>query len=285
MANSSLGSVEQSIASGNFYDAQQMVKMISRRMCAKGKVSEAADFCVESAKRLAACSQYELVAALGSDIVETYEATSAATSEDNISRVEVLVASIPPQLATVEKYRMLNKALAWSAKCTPHGHPRLHWIAAQSYRAEENFGRCQAHLVFCGDGPGLAEMVKEWRSKGYPNEKHLFSLRTLLMLLSLGDVMTARTFWLAVEGEQGAVSSTCHPIPEPPVQCGAFLLAAAEGKSLEFFRVVRAKYALVIRRDVSFDLLLDEIEASVFNERTKKSGLGGLLESLLQGMS
>merc|ERR1711924_207917 len=137
--------------------------------------------------------------------------------------------------------------------------------------------------------------VGEWRKRGYPNERDLFSLRLLLILLSLNDLVTARAFWDAVNAglqlpAPGAPSvSDQAPIPELPVQCGTLLLCAAEqksvaaAKSLEFFRMVRAKYHLVIRRDPSFEKFLDEIEGKIFGAQVQRQGIGALFEMLLGG--
>merc|ERR1712151_1197871 len=87
----------------------------------------------------------------------------------------------------------------------------------------------------------------------------------------------------------GASSSTSAPVeseravPAPAEQCGGFLLAAVEAMNLDFFRVVRAKYTLVARRDATFDKYLDEIEARAFGERRQRGGLGAIFDALLGG--
>jgi len=311
-------SIEEKIAAGEHYDAQQLVKTVHRRLCAKGECSSAADFCVQCARRFSTCGQHDLAADLGKDVVASYESSKAPTSDSNLKRIEKVLDGIPAHAAVVPKYALLQRALRWSAYLMPHGHPRLHRLAANSYWAEEEYGKCQAHLVYCGDGLALANFVQEWRLSGYPNEQHLFSLRTLFILLSLNDLVTARQFWDAVNWVRrrgsaasssppasrpaapvatdasmpSAVSSTGAAVgstdsrpytPAPPVQCGSLLLAAAEAGNLSFFRTVRGKYALVIRRDATFDKYLDEIEVRVFATPAQRGGLGAIFEALLSG--
>lgn len=284
-------SIEEKIASGEHYDAQQMVKTLHRRLCSKGEWPAAADFCVESACRFSAVDHHELAADLGKDLVESYEASEVPPSDESLGRVEAIFGSIPPRRAVAPKYAFLHRALKWSAGSATNGHPRLHHLAAQSYWAEKEFGKCQAHFVYCGDGPSLANMVSEWRKSGYPNEKDLYSLRTLLILLSLNDLVTARTFWDAITAGAASPASAAAraaqnsqlPVPEPPVQCGTLLLAAGEARSHDFFRAVRSKYAIVLRRDHTFNKYLDEIEARVFGCQQPRAGLGALFEALLGG--
>lgn len=371
-------SIEEKIASGQYYDALQVVKTLHRRLSVKGKKSEAAQLCVENARRFNDTKQYELAVDLGKDLVSSLEASQASPSDENISQIEAVLVGIPPGAARIQKYALLNQALKWSTTCCSGGHPGLHRVGAMAYWAEKEFGKCQGHLVYCGDGPCLAQMVSEWREQGYPNERDLFALRTLLILLSLNDLTTARTFWESItesrpsfgseavptsasttsapassarevaaapdstsqleqshvgsddvpEASPDSVSSAeaealhqinllrtelreeliaamataeadqcmildpettpaSQPVPSAPVPvvaCGTFLLAAAEANNLEFFRMVRGKYALVIRRDQSFDKYLNEIESHVFGAQAQRSGLGAMFEALMGGL-
>lgn len=288
MASTVRRSVEEKISAGEYYDAQQMVKTVIRRLCAKKQQTDAAELCVDMAQRFSDAQQHDLALDLGNDLVAMLEDIEAPPSNENLQRIEVILRGIPAKASELQKYRVLNRALKWSAGSSKHGHPRLHRLAADSYLAEQNFGSCQGHLVYCGDGPALADMIKAWRKQGYPNEKDLFALRALLILLSLNDAITARTFWDEIAGEVIAKQSqpTSTPSraldqPEPALQCGAFTLAAVEAKSLDFFRAVRGKYALVFRRDASFEKYLDEVESSVFGVRKQQTGFAAMFNMLL----
>lgn len=268
--------IERKIAAGEFYDAQQMVKSVYRRLCAKGLHDDATRLCVETAQRLCSVQQYDLAVDLGKDLVSMFKDESLPASDENVGCVESVLEGVPPYAASQPKFSLLKGALAWtkSSSSTPYGSPKLHKFAAKAYQSEKEYGHSQAHLVYCKDGPGLCSLVKEWREEGYPGELDLFSLRTLLILLVMNDLTTARSFWDSFE-------YSVEPAPEPPVQCGIFLLAACEGKLLDFFRAVRAKYTLVFRRDPTFDSLLDSIEQEVFGMKQQATGIGALLESIL----
>merc|ERR1711972_164108 len=121
-------------------------------------------------------------------------------------------------------------------------------------------------------------------------EEDLFALRIMLILLSLNDVLTCRTFWDAVQEARpvspdklAETAGAAATEPTLVVQCGTFLLAAAEAKSLQFFRTVRGRYALVLRRDSTFERFLDEIEINVFDAPKKQGGLGALFNAFLGG--
>jgi len=285
--------IEQKITTGDFYDAQQMVKTVYCRQVAKGQFDSAAELCLTSARQFSEAEQHELAADLGKDLVATLTLREEPVSDAMIARIEAIVKSIPASEATVMKYALLHKALHWSKQEYVRGHPRLHRLAAECHRADGNFGRCQGHFVFCEDGPAFAALVKEWRTHGYPNEADIFGLRSLLMLLTLSDMNTARSFWEALVGADVAPSGLATadqerespPAPEPPVAAGSFVLAAAEAKDLAFFKAVRAKYFLVFRRDPTFEKYLDEIESKVFGIKVQKAGIGALFDALMGGLS
>lgn len=274
-------SVDEKINAGQYYDAQQMVKTLYRRLCARAEYLAAGQLCVDLAARFSSVGEYELAANLGQDLVSSLELRKEPPSDENLSQIEAITSGIPSNAAASQKYALMHKALKWSSAFCSSGHPRLHRIAALSHWADGDFGKCQGHYVFCGDGPGLAKMVSEWRQKGYAIERDLFSLRVLLILLSLDDLTTARSFWDAVNRGETLFENCKAECPEPAVQFGTFLLAAAERRSIKFFRIVRGKYHLVIRRDRTFDKYLDEIEAKVFGSQAQKNGIGALFDLLL----
>ncbi|CAE8654776.1 unnamed protein product, partial [Polarella glacialis] len=111
MAASVRRAIEQKIADADYYDAQQMVKTVHRRLCSRGQHDAAADFCVDSACKLAAAKEYDLAANLGADLVDAFASAKAAPSDENLARIETLIAGIPSEAAVVPKYRVLNSAL------------------------------------------------------------------------------------------------------------------------------------------------------------------------------
>mmetsp|Transcript_63970 Transcript_63970/g.169333 ORF Transcript_63970/g.169333 Transcript_63970/m.169333 type:complete len:303 (-) Transcript_63970:39-947(-) len=292
MASHTLRGIEAKISAGDFYDAQQMVKTVQRRLCLKKQHSASADLCVESARRFNAAGKFDLAADLGKDLVAVFEDTKAEPNAENLGRVGALLEDIPPMEAVTLKYAVLHRALKWSSAFIPGGHPDIHKIAAKSYWAESDYGKCQAHYVFCGDGQGLADMVREWSQLGYTCERDLFALRTLLILLSLEDLSTAHSFWSSMAGSEIASCGTSEPkedftvpsAPLPALQFGTFVLTSARARHLEFFRAVRAKYTLVTRRDCTFDKYLDEIEVKVFGAQQQRNGLGAIFEALMGGV-
>jgi len=283
MSTSVRRAINAKIEAGDYYDAQQMVKTAFRRLGSKGQLAAALDFCVHSAGEMSNAGEHDLAADLGNDLVDSLVSAKEKPSSENLALIEKVMTKIPAHAAMVSKYRLLNSALKWSAGESSQGHPQLHRLAAESYLAEEEFGKSQNHLVYCGDGPALAALVRRWRQRGYPNEQDLFSLRVLLMLLALNDTMTARTFWNEMAGD--VFSSGTLPqeteLPEPVVQCGSFLLVAAEARSIDFFRAVRGKYALVLRRDSTFEKYLDEIESRLFGVQKQQGGLGAIFDMLM----
>lgn len=268
--------IERKIADGDFYDAQQMVKSVHRRLCSKGNFHDATRLCVETAQRLCRSEQYDLAIDLGKDLVAMFRDEDLPISDENIGCVESVLEGVPPYAASAPKFSLLKGALAWtkSSSSTPMGSPQLHRVAAKAYWLEKEYGNSQAHLVYCADGPGLCSLVKEWREQGLPAEHDLFALRALLILLVLNDLITARSFWNSFEYNMESP-------PEPVVQCGTFLLAACECHRLDMFRDVRSKYTLVIRRDPALDSMLDSIELEVFGVKRQATGISALLESLL----
>lgn len=72
---------------------------------------------------------------------------------------------------------------------------------------------------------------------------------------------------VAGHGPNAVAAPPVMPVPPAPQiweQCGLFLLAAAETRNLEFFRLVCYKYAPLLNRDPVFGQLLQEAEVQCF---------------------
>jgi len=119
----------------------------------------------------------------------------------------------------------------------------------------------------------LSGMMGKWQKEGYRSESELFPLRCTLMLLCQNEIEAACSFvTTTMECYDGGSS-----LPPPGVQLAFFISEAAKMLNWQFYEMAKAKYRLVLRRDKSFDSLLEAIEKNVFGVSRNSGSAGGLL--------
>eukprot|EP00920_Eleutheroschizon_duboscqi_P009232 GHVT01021095.1.p1 GENE.GHVT01021095.1~~GHVT01021095.1.p1 ORF type:complete len:242 (+),score=31.67 GHVT01021095.1:924-1649(+) len=92
----------------------------------------------------------------------------AATAEDQSTHDQRRLAHAAPVTSDSTTLAGVNASTAATTAATSTGGSgrsrasvRLHRIAAHIYERDGNFGNAQGHLVFCGDGKALANLVRK----------------------------------------------------------------------------------------------------------------------------
>eukprot|EP00920_Eleutheroschizon_duboscqi_P009228 GHVT01021091.1.p1 GENE.GHVT01021091.1~~GHVT01021091.1.p1 ORF type:complete len:350 (+),score=43.62 GHVT01021091.1:293-1342(+) len=207
----------------------------------------------------------------------------AATAEDQSTHDQRRLAHAAPVTSDSTTLAGVNASTAATTAATSTGGSgrsrasvRLHRIAAHIYERDGNFGNAQGHLVFCGDGKALANLLLSWEPKGYPSEQGLFVVRTVLMVLSLEDVDTAAELLkhLQVDFDDAELPA--------PLQFAYLLVECCLACNWCMYNAVSNKYRLVIRRDPSFAKYIAEIELKIFKKKptTQTGGIFNLISSL-----
>ncbi|KAF7458526.1 hypothetical protein HWI79_990 [Cryptosporidium felis] len=175
-----------------------------------------------------------------------------------------------------EKGKLLNDTLLW---CKDHENDnneyiyKLHVWASNYYFAHQNFSKAQLYVILTENPELFANILFEWSKKGYKSERDFFLLRAVLILLSLNKTEFAhdlfdRYLQLLNESSSSTLNSV---IPSAPIQLSFFIISACElpdkKVAMHFFDMIKNKYALIIRRDPSFNQILDKIDRIHFNRQ------------------
>ena len=118
----------------------------------------------------------------------------------------------------------------------------VHRLAADFYEANESYGKSQLHRIAAVDIDGLLHLRDVWQDKCFPSEKHLLALRMTCLLVLSGHASEAEALLLClpVEWEEEDI--------DVELQLAYLLTAAAVESSASFYKVLRQKFRLVLRR-------------------------------------
>uniref|UniRef100_A0A0G4GP14 Uncharacterized protein n=1 Tax=Chromera velia CCMP2878 TaxID=1169474 RepID=A0A0G4GP14_9ALVE len=287
-------SIEKKLEENQPYDASQMVKTLYARACNKGSFHEAADMAFDFALKFAQKELYTIAADFGMMMVQAWEnactsnasvgeiemdgssAQSVQSSraaffshEDRRQKIQTVLSACPPK-SSKDKFKFVERAVKNSISDeVPDGDPGLHKLAGEAYLSEEEYGKAQLHLVFCGDVQLLLALLAAWKAKCYASERDLLVLRLVLVLLSMKDVATAD----ALVREYADLDA---PFVDPPLQFAYLLVEACKQQQVGFYKHIKTKYTLVLRRDPAFSECLAVIEAVCLGMEEQRGAGGGL---------
>lgn len=276
----SFSRINEHIENDSFYEAFQLIQSLYNRNMFKKKYKEASNLCLNFSQKFAECGQYDLSVELALSFIKALSEAECVVTNEIAQQIMSLFKKYPKYKAE-SKYRLMNKALKWAKEVdnSTIGN-QFHLCMANAYIEEGQFGSAQGHLVFCHDGAALANMVRQWQNFGYPSEKHLFSLRVIIILIFLDDIVTAEKFLQELNIDLDS------NIVDPSIQFGYLLLMACKHKSRGLYEKLKKKYNLIMRRDKSFDLYLIEIEKKFFGfSRKGNVNLFNLLSGLTSSFS
>lgn len=263
--------VMKKLENGQHYDAYSMVCTYVRRCLTRARHEEASRLCHTFGVEFIKKERYDLAAELGDLLVQVYVEFDLPVTEERISFILDLFEPRPP-VPEVTRHRFIEHALKWVIDETGTESDyalRLHRIAGLNYQKEKLFGRAQGHLIFCGDGEVLSQLIVEWRQEGYYSERELFLLRLILLLLAKGDVDVADK---TLQSQALGLNFDSPHLP-PAIQFAYLLTEACKDKNADFFDLLTSKYSLVLRRDKLFSELVGVIDKKVLGRQPTNGDL------------
>eukprot|EP00919_Chromeraceae_sp_WS-2016_P049470 GHVR01117182.1.p1 GENE.GHVR01117182.1~~GHVR01117182.1.p1 ORF type:complete len:290 (+),score=55.32 GHVR01117182.1:25-894(+) len=278
-----LQSVNKHIEGGHHYDAHQLIRTVYSRLCAKDQHDEAIKLCTKFGDIFALHEQYDLVAELGTKLVKALkdkynkneEELSYAVVNDEYSSRLLNIFNLCPNKSVKEKFTFMNQALHISRSDRhPDGYIEFHLAIGKAYMGEENFGKASLHLVYCGDVSLLSTLLVQWRPYVYRSERDLLLLRLVLMLLSRGSIKDAKEL-VSIQCEDMDSTTTA-----PAHQLAYLITESCLYKDINFFNILKSKYALVLRRENSLNTLVSCVETKVLGVSEQQGGLFTMLTNL-----
>ncbi|KAJ8036905.1 Golgi to ER traffic protein 4-like [Holothuria leucospilota] len=284
-----LQKLRQSVEEGKYYEAHQMYRTLYFRYMAQNKHAEAIELLYSGATLLLEHKQYGSGADLSLLLVEVFQTSKATVDDDNIAKVSKLFQLIKRDLP--ERHAFLAASLRWTQSMKPSGKhvSELHRQIGITLWQEKNFTGARHHFLRSDDGESCGAMLVECHSQqGLASEVDLFVAQTVLQFLCFNNKTTASVTFHAYTTNHPAIMSG-PPFVLPLLNFLWLLLIAVDSGKLTVFTVLCEVYHPTLKRDPSYNVLLDKIGQVFFGvtpppEANGPPGmLGTLMRSLLGG--
>lgn len=283
-----LEKLEASVNAGKYYEAHQMYRTLYFRYLGQNKFQELLDLLFNGSSLLLQHDQQGSGSDLGILLVDVLVKSETAISEQWIVKLaklfELMNQNIP------ERDTFLASATKWTMDSNRRGHPLFHKHIAEVYWKEKNYVSAHQHFMHSSDGHAYAVMLIELHtSKGLKSEIDLFIAQAVLQFLCLRNIAMAIDTFKCYTGQHPSIKNDKGPpFLFPLLNFIWFLLRAVEEKQQAQFKVLRDRYAIIIRRDPNYTYYLDNIGRIWFgielpheNNRPRVGLFGGLLKSII----
>jgi len=269
--------LQEHIASGNFYEAHQVLKSQVARKKGRKKYSEAAAMAAKGCRLLLEHNQCDCATDLGKQMLDLYDEAKISESDESLATVLDICAAFPSDSGAATAHTTLIKAaIKWSTKTGEytHGNPKLHNMAAATFAAHGMYEKAQPFFLR-GDNPtNFSEMLCAWSAQGFQSEQDLFVARAVLGYLVLKNLKDANV----------VLDCTLQTVREPTPMHNflRFLLLVLERDAAPLFQDLRRRYAPTIDRDPTLNMFLDAIGQTYYNLQPPRSGLGGIMGDMMK---
>lgn len=220
---------------------------------------------------------------LASLLLDHYKEFNEIPSKETIEPLLRIFSAYDSQERHPAKAAFVNQATTWSKHTSNNnqGAPELHTAFALDFVSRKEYSDAQKHFLRSDNMEAFAKMCVEWSASGLPNEEDLFFTRPTLMLLALGNLKMANSFF-------SSYTSLLTPAQKsvPLFNFCRYLLMTLERDALTLFNQLRSSYAPSLQRDPIFGQCLDQI-AFIFYKVKKPQeagGINGLMGSLFKSL-
>jgi len=276
-----LDQLKKTVAEGNYYEAQQLIKTLYFRYRTQNKPAEAREILINGASTMLGAKQTTCASELAQMLVKLFIEDHVKVDSSSIETVSKMANLFPP--GDPGKISFLKAALKWSGVEGSHkeGEPNLHTLLARAYDEAGEYGYAQKHYLKSHSANEFGKMLIAWASEGYPTERDLYIARAVFMYLSLSNLRDANVVY------QVFVQSLQPNQITPLINYLRFLLLTLERDAYPLFDVLRKKYKPSLSRDPSFLQYLDHI-AQVFYKvkpaATSAPAFGNFISDLFKNL-
>ncbi|PAA73863.1 hypothetical protein BOX15_Mlig006902g2 [Macrostomum lignano] len=266
------------LASGEFYEAQQLYRTLSFRLTARGQYDEAASLLYNGATALLNEGLHESGGDLACQMVAAQaKSTAEPPSAEFVSRVSALCRLMKP--GSPEREMLTAKSIEL---LKPHQElkQQLHREFGFNYWIERNYSLSQYHFVRSSDaGYHFGRMLVEYSQLGYKSEVDLFLALTVLQLLCLKKLSPASVcFYTYTRHHPSLLRTQAPPYPSnyPLLNFTWLLLMSIRSNwPLSCFQYLCQVYRAPLDRDPICGEYLIKISQLFFGvpaEKTDQSG-------------
>lgn len=249
--------LQQRIAEGQFYEAQQQTRVVAARYIKAANWSPAIDIIFNVSQSLLKAGQGGSGGDLAALLVDVFKQAELKPDSANKGKLLTLLRLFAPEEPTKKKF--VSETIGWSSKFGeyPAGDPELHHVAGSLYAEEHETTEAERHLILGtrDSAEVLARMEYSWYKEDDSHTAPLYAARAVLPYLLVGNVRAAnacyRSFASALSADNKGLGvqdvstngADLRVFPSLPLLnfLGLLLLAIQKGNP-EAFRKLAAKY-------------------------------------------
>ncbi|KJZ74207.1 hypothetical protein HIM_06438 [Hirsutella minnesotensis 3608] len=272
--------LQEKIAEGDFYEAQQQTRVAASRYIKTQSWSAAIDILASVAQSLLKAGQGGSGGDLCVMMMDVYKQAELKPDSAAKGRLLTCLRLFDGQEPTRKKF--ITEMISWSSKFGeyPAGDPELHHVAGSLYAEEHETYEAERHLILgTKDSPEvLLKMEYAWYKEGDAHMAPHYAARAIFGYLLIGNVRAANTcyrlFTSALSsdnaglGVQDVSSASCdiRIFPSLPLLnfLGMLLLAIQRGAP-EVYKGLVSKYAAQINEAEVWVEPLETIAELYFN--------------------
>eukprot|EP00873_Tetraselmis_striata_P019498 jgi/Tetstr1/439762/TSEL_028176.t1 len=301
-----LAKLQASIASGAYYEAQQMLKTVHARHRNRKAYDASYRLAEEGARLQLSKGQLTCGIEMAKTLVETYIADAAPCTPENFDRLLSVFCAFPEPSSGAgqqagaddrwpvqECVSFLMNGVKWLGRCgSPGQAPVLHGKAAEyiwSCMGVRGFGWATTHFIRADNKESFASALCACMEEGRPEEEDLFICRACLQTLAVAtgesterQLRGCEDLLIAMGMIRGGL-----PLPDTPLMhFTSFFIQALKRKSLPLEQMLTEKYRAVLSRDPLLASLITRIEQIYLGVRPPRAagGLEGMLGGMMRSM-
>ncbi|CAN8075007.1 unnamed protein product [Agarophyton chilense] len=296
---------ERSVASGDYYGAEQACMMMHHRLTqsknqAPEDIEKALSVLLDASLTLLSKEQAQAGSALGLAAVRHYVEYKKTVTDESVSALTKIADAYDPNAGNDvevrrEKLRFLKAALAWSGRedCSgfTNGHATLNALTARAAAEVGNYELSQQLYIY-SDAPEEAASFLYKYAKEHTNvDEHGLALtRVLVRYLgseNLKDACVVRGKFAELAGWT-SIESGSDGTKNPPLAnfCELLLkICQLERAAAPLFQKICRMYEPELNRDESLSPILTKLGTKYFGiQPPQPSGMAGMMSSMLRGM-
>ncbi|XP_044758364.1 Golgi to ER traffic protein 4 homolog [Coccinella septempunctata] len=274
-----LTKLENSIKSGNYYEAHQMYRTLYFRYLGQEKYDDLYQMLYNGSLLFLDHDQQ----ICGADLAKLLVDVLIKAGETNVVKWSSKLCNIFSKLdpSNPERDTFMASAIKWSAKDSPRGNPFLHQCIAEIYWKEKNYSQARHHYMLSNDGESCAKMLIEYHMKyGYRRELDLFITQAVLQYLSLNNLGTANEVFETYVAQHPLIKRNKIPFSEPLLNFSSFILTIINKNNFGSFLTLCELYEIALKKDPSYADMVERVGQVFFGIKQREDRNQGIFGNL-----
>ncbi|XP_045476092.1 Golgi to ER traffic protein 4 homolog [Harmonia axyridis] len=276
-----LGKLENSIKSGNYYEAHQMYRTLYFRYLGQEKYDDLYQMLYNGSILFLEHDQQ----ISGADLAKLLVDVLVQAGETDVVNWSPKLCNIFSKIdqSNPERETFMSNVIKWSAKDSPRGNPYLHQCIAEIYWKEKNYSQSRYHYMLSNDGKSCAKMLIEHHVKhGYRSELDLFITQAVLQFLSLKNLETANEAFETYVTLHPWIKRNKTPFCEPLLNFLSFMLTVIDKNNFGSFLTLCELYEIALKKDPSYADMIERVGQVFFGiKQREERNQGGLFGNLM----